>query len=67
MKMDPFQETYGVKLIRGILFPSDLLFNISWFWELASLQVVHILPNLFFFLQVLLYCYMLSLNIASLE
>ena len=51
MKMDPFQETYGVKLIRGILFPSDLLFNISWFWELASLQVVHILPNpvLFFY------------------
>ena len=49
MKMDLFQETYGVKLIRGILFPSDLLFNISWFWELASLQLVYILPNLFYF------------------
>ena len=49
MKMDPFQETYGVKLIHGILSPSDLLFNISWFWELASLQLVYILPNLFYF------------------
>ena len=35
MKMDLFQGTYGVKLIRGILSPSTLLFGLSQFWELV--------------------------------